>query len=318
MGILQWYLEYDFTERLLYGAAALFTAWFIVALILRKDKAHWIRDWSEAGFTAVWLALGIRMLLLEAYAIPSESMVPALLVRDHLLVSKLSFGWHVPFTKGRVMQFSSPQRGEIVIFVPPHQPKQSFVKRCVGLPGDLVEVRDKHVFINGRDAENDRSYGRLAAPAPGAVPALRVEAQALIKRRQALGSEDLRRATEWKGPIQTVSGSYFLEGNAYQVVAYARLTDTPLAGVVESLPKGFEAPDMQAFRQQTGDWSKGAKLGNRDWFGPYQLGPGQYWMMGDNRDNSSDSRYFGPVPTENLRGRPMLRYWPIDRMGLVD
>jgi signal peptidase I len=57
-------------------------------------------------------------------------------------------------------------------------------------------------------------------------------------------------------------------------------------------------------------------LGNRDWFGPYTLASDEYWMMGDNRDNSSDSRYFGPVKAEALRGTPLLRYWPLDRLGI--
>jgi signal peptidase I len=65
------------------------------------------------------------------------------------------------------------------------------------------------------------------------------------------------------------------------------------------------------------DWSRDQHLGNRDNFGPYTLKPGEYWMMGDNRDNSSDSRYFGPVPLENLRGTPLIRYWPLDRAGFL-
>ncbi len=58
-------------------------------------------------------------------------------------------------------------------------------------------------------------------------------------------------------------------------------------------------------------------MGNHDWFGPYTLKDGEYWMMGDNRDNSADSRYFGPVRWEALRGTPLFRYWPPSRMGLV-
>ncbi len=173
MGLWNELMGYDGTELLLYSLAAVSTLGFALALLFKTPKKHWFRDWGEAGFTAVWLALAIRALLVEAYSIPSESMVPTLLIKDHLVVSKLSFGWHIPKTHGRVFAFSHPKRGQIVIFVPPSQPKLSFVKRCVGLPGDTVEVRDKLVYVNGLNAEHPFSFGRLTDVPPQArCPAL--------------------------------------------------------------------------------------------------------------------------------------------------
>ena len=97
---------------------------------------------------------------------------------------------------------------------------------------------------------------------------------------------------------------------------YARLADTPKPGKLEILPKDYKAPVPAPDSPQV-YWTATMGLGNPDWFGPYTLKDGEYWMMGDNRDNSADSRYFGPVRWEALRGTPLFRYWPPSRMGFV-
>jgi len=316
------FMEYDFTERLLYGLAGLFTVWFATALLLRLrgrlDRKHAFHEWGEAGFSAVWLALIIRALLVEAYSIPSESMVPTLLISDHLLVSKTTFGWPVPFGHGRMLKFRDVRRGEIVIFVPPHLPKLSYVKRCVGLPGDTIEVRGKLVFINGQEAEVPFSFGRLAGVAPSSLPALET------KREEYLDAvrphmQGLDRAapsayqTTWLGPFELPAGTYYLEAAWAFVHPYARLLDSVSAGTYETVAKGEVEPSVPG----QPNWTKDHGYGNRDWFGPYTLASDEYWMMGDNRDNSLDSRYFGPVKAEALRGTPLVRYWPLDRAGFV-
>lgn len=318
MNLLAEFREFDGTEQLLYGLAVVCTIWFILAVVSKAPKKGAFREWGEAGFTAVWLALAIRILLVEAYSIPSESMVPTLLIKDHLVVSKLSFGWHVPGTHGRVLAFSKPQRGQIVIFVPPHQPKLSFVKRCVGLPGDVVEVRGKQVFINGANAEHPFSYGRMdMAALPDAIkPGLQ---QAYEKYRQGLSPNAAEAAsyqTTWLGPLALNDSIYYEEAEARFVRVYGRLLDQPKAGKLELIPQNYKTPPPAPGSGQI-DWTADHGLGNRDWFGPYTLKDGEYWMMGDNRDNSADSRYFGPVRWEALRGTPLFRYWPPSRMGLV-
>ena len=304
MNLWMQFREYDSTEQLLYGLAVLCTIWFLLALISRAPKKGAFREWGEAGFTAVWLALAIRILLVEAYSIPSESMVPTLLISDHLVVSKLSFGWHVPGAKGRILVLSHPKRGQIVIFVPPHQPKLSFVKRCVGLPGDSIEVRDKQVFINGQNAEIPFSFGRLASVAPQAQPALQQGFNDFMRAQKPGAVLDT-----WLGPFALTTGTYNIEIKGARNQVYARLLDQPAAGKLEDLAKGQSYPPAA--------WTDANHLGNPDWFGPYTLQDGEYWMMGDNRDNSADSRYFGPVRWEALRGTPLFRYWPPSRMGLV-
>jgi signal peptidase I len=329
LSLLVWnaFAELDFTERLLNGLALLLSAWFAAALGLRLlgriRKAHWFYDWSWSGFSAVWLALIIRATLVEAYSIPSESMVPTLLISDHLFVSKTTYGWHVPFTQGRKLKYRDVKRGEIVIFIPPHV-KQSYVKRCVGLPGDSVEVRGKRVFINGEPAEVPYSYGRLERVPEGSRAQLLdardrylAERLPVLQALQAQGRQAQAQAesqrTTWIGPLSTADGTYYLEASAVFQRVYGRLTDTPKVGELELWPKEASAPVAPGHQ----DWARERGLGNRDWFGPYTLQAGEYWMMGDNRDNSSDSRFFGPVREEALRGTPLVRYWPIARAGRI-
>jgi signal peptidase I len=315
VAFLQWYMGFDFVERLLYTIAALSTLCFSLALLFRVKKEHWFREYSEAFFTAVWLALFIRGTLVEVYSIPSESMVPTLLVDDHLVVSKFSFGWHIPYMKGRILKFSMPKRGDIVIFVPPDKPQVSYVKRCVGVPGDVVEVRNKEVYINGKLSEFPTSYAFLNQADALAISVIRPEYEHYKLEHDAEYAEDRKlgrelsggdeRTHDWLGPYTTPKGIYYLGMSPFHQVIISRLVDLPAAGVPQLIPKGVK---------QGGIW-KG--LGNRDWFGPLTLQDGEYWMQGDDRDNSADSRFFGPVPEENLRGRPLLRYWPMNRIGFV-
>jgi signal peptidase I len=233
----------------------LFLAFSLVATLiargLKLSKTHWFRDYSESFLWAISVAMIIRVLAVDNFSIPSESMVDTLRVDDRLFVNKAVYGYHVPFTQGRMLAWRKPHRGEIVIFIPPIRTLQPFVKRCIALPGDVVEVRAKQVFINGQPGDWPAAHG-LYPTFPKGVP----------------------------------QPEMYAPGNPlYQADRFA----SPL-------------PPSPAW--------------NRDWYGPVTLAAGCYWMMGDNRDNSFDSRFFGPVREEALRGTPLLRYWPLDRFGL--
>jgi signal peptidase I len=108
-----------------------------------------VREYAEAFGVALIIALVVRTLLLQAFKIPSGSMENTLLVGDHIFVNKFVYGYHVPYTKGRILAFTAPKLGDIVVFVFPEDPSKDFIKRVIGTPGDVVEVRQKTVYING-------------------------------------------------------------------------------------------------------------------------------------------------------------------------
>jgi len=123
----------------------------------RKGK---VREYAEAFGVALLIALVVRTLLLQAFKIPSSSMENTLLVGDHIFVNKFVYGYHVPYTKGRILRFSTPKRGDIIVFVFPEDPKKDFIKRVIAVPGDTVEIRQKAVLVNGKPL--DEPYVRFA------------------------------------------------------------------------------------------------------------------------------------------------------------
>jgi signal peptidase I len=195
---------------------------------------------------AVLIFLFLRTFLIEAYRIPSGSMIPALLVGDWLFVNKLVYGPHIPFTEINLPGYSDPERYEIAVFVSPVQidqpddPTPTLVKRIVGLPGDTLHMRAGRLFVNG--VEQTQGYGDQSRPGdPNEVSFL----------------------FDWQRQI-ALPGSRF-----------------------------GPAPEQPT----------------HDHWGPLLIPEAYYFMMGDNRYESKDSRYWGIVPRDNLRGRPMFVYY---------
>jgi signal peptidase I len=210
-------------------------------------RVAWENFKSLAG--AVVIYLFIKTFLMEAFRIPSGSMIPTLLVGDWLFVNKVAYGPHIPFTRSRLPGYRDPDRNDVVVFVSPFQadelaegrdPTPTLVKRLIGKPGDTLHMREGIVHVNG------------------------------VPFRQSFA------ARNWKGDPN------------------------------ESNP---------AFEWQHQFEIKGTRFGappatpTHDNWGPLVVPPDRYFMMGDNRYCSKDGRYWGLVPRENLRGRPMFVYY---------
>ena len=112
----------------------------------RTKKKSAFRENIEAILVAIVLALFIRTFVIQAFKIPSGSMKETLLIGDHILVNKFIYGIKIPFTHITIVPVKTPKRGDIVVFEFPEEPEKDFIKRVVGIAGDVVEVRDKKVF----------------------------------------------------------------------------------------------------------------------------------------------------------------------------
>jgi signal peptidase I len=217
---------------------------------VRKSK---FREYTEAIIIAVFLALLIRAFVVQAFKIPSGSMIPTLLVGDHILVNKFIYGMKVPFTDSRFLIFNPPKRGDVIVFsFPQNKEKEEctstlknvstrmgnawssgnpfylfkddcrdFIKRVVGVGGDKIEIKDKVVYVN--DEPLDESY--------------------------------------------IIHSDLSMDG----------------------------AP--------------------RDNFGPFTVPRRSFFVMGDNRDQSYDSRFWGVVDMEEIKGKAFIKYWSWDRQG---
>ena len=187
------------------------------------------REYIEAIIFALILALIIKTFFVQAFKIPSGSMIPTLLKGDQILVTKFVYGTRVPLSDVKLLKVREPIRGDIVVFEYPEDRGIHYIKRLIGLPGDTVEIRDKVVYVNGDEF----------------------------------------------------------------VVTSAQFEDP---GVLPS------------------------SISVRDNFGPIVIPPHSYFMMGDNRDNSKDSRFWGVVDEVELVGNSLMIYWSwdISSGGIVD
>jgi signal peptidase I len=177
-----------------------------------------VQEYIEAIIIAILIALVIRTFVIQAFKIPSRSMVPTLLVGDQILVNKFIYGVKIPYLRKTIIPVTNPQKGDIVVFIYPNDRSKDFIKRVIGIAGNKIEIKNKRIFIN--DKEYSDSYG--------------VYSDNLI----------------YPGIIQP-----------------------------------------------------------RDNFGPVTVPQGSLFVMGDNRDESSDSRYWGFVDIKDVEGKAFIIYW---------
>ena len=177
-----------------------------------------VQEYIEVIIIAILIAVVIRAFVVQAYKIPSQSMVPTLLVGDHLLVCKFLYGVKIPVLRRTIIPVGQPKRGDIVVFQYPMDRSKDYIKRVIGMEGDKIEIKNKHLFINDRLYPDDHA--------------------------------------------------------------------------VHSDPNFYPAVVQP-----------------RDNYGPVVVPEGALFVMGDNRDASYDSRYWGFVEQKDLEGKALVIYW---------
>ena len=186
-----------------------------------RKKSVW-RENIEAILVAIVIALFIRTFMVQAFKIPSGSMKQTLQIGDHILVNKFIYGVKIPYLRKNIIPIKNPKRGDIVVFKYPVDPNKDFIKRVIGIPGDVIEIRDKQLYVNGE-------------------------------------------------PVSHAYGVY---------------TDPR---ILPAHPKP------------------------RDNFGPVTVPQSALFVMGDNRDESYDSRFWGFVDYKALNGKAFIIYWSWDK-----
>jgi signal peptidase I len=154
-----------------------------------KNKSK-TREYAESLLIAALIALFVRSFVVQAFKIPSSSMEPTLLVGDHLLVNRLSYVVKVPFTDIVLLDLGSPSRGDVVVFRYPMDTSKDFIKRVIGVSGDVVEICDKAVYVNGRRVQDTHAFFADDTILPAA-----------LSQRDNFG------------PITVPKGSYFVMGD---------------------------------------------------------------------------------------------------------
>ncbi len=274
----------------------------------RKSTA---REYTESIGIAVMIALVLRACVVEAFKIPSGSMIPTLEIGDHIFVNKFLYGLRIPFTKIRFFEWREPQRGEVIVFINPCQPDKDFIKRIVAVEGDTVEVRCDVLYINGTavpvrqtggdecvywDMDQRGNWGQAScssyAETLGGVEYTTIHSP----ERPA---KDAERNDRLKGRYTTLAGDH----------------DFPGERAVECSDTGEPDPRPPEQRQRSRGRVEPSSPESERYDGPcapqrrYVVPEGHVFAMGDNRDNSSDSRVWGPVPLENIRGKALFIWW---------
>jgi signal peptidase I len=253
-------LDLDFAALLV--ALSLFTGvvwaidhWFFAKSRLARNpdaREPVLVEYCRSFFPVIFAVLIIRSFIAEPFRIPSGSMMPTLLDGDFILVNKFTYGIRVPVVNQKVLALGEPVRGDVIVFRYPVDPATDYIKRVVGVPGDVIEYRGKQLSVNG-------------------VPVAR-----------------------------EVLGRYVGEGASAYMTGADRL--------VERLPEAsheiLELPARAGQRVPEGRWTVPA---------------GHFFVLGDNRDNSQDSRVWGFVPEENLVGKAFLIWMNWDfKAGGID
>ncbi|HVO29256.1 MAG TPA: signal peptidase I, partial [bacterium] len=197
---------------------------------------------------AVGIAVFLRSFVIEAYKIPSGSMLPTLEVGDHIFVNKFLYGFQIPLTTTKFLQWRHPHRGEVIVFKYPNNIEQDYIKRVIGEPGDVINVEGETLYVNGKAEPSD----------------------------------------------------YVADVDVYDQGCYpqrARL-------YTEHLDTGVDHARLEL-------------LGRSSMFGsgPWTVPEGNLFVMGDNRDNSADSRTGFTVPYSYVKGRAMFVWLSWDSCG---
>jgi len=237
-----------------------------------------VREYAESIVVAVAVALLLRAFVVEAFKIPSGSMLPTLQIQDHIFVYKLVYGPAIPFSESRLYSRLPPKRGDVMVFEYPGDRTQDFIKRAIAIPGDRLLVKGGHPFIND-----------WMVPYCYVGPLSYQEGNDTLSKRGQLFIEYLGDYS-----YLTLFEQDRLRDDAnFSALAPGMLFQEGVPSPIDPAPHDVDENERMDFQ------------------GPYQVQPNEVWVLGDNRNNSSDSRAWnhgrgGGVPFPYIKGRAMF------------
>ncbi|HYM19406.1 MAG TPA: signal peptidase I [Candidatus Kapabacteria bacterium] len=256
---------------------------------VKKKESFW-RSLIYAGL----IALVIRSFVVQAFRIPTGSMKNTLLVGDYLFVNELAYGFHTPkyfpFTNFEIPHFGfdyrKVHRGDVVVFefpgdrdlVIPKEKNINYIKRCIGEPGDTIEVRNKQVFVNGKEFTNTPGMRYNFPPLPLGHPE-----EGIFPRGNTNWNHDNY------GPVRVPKKGDVIALDSKNIDAWSVI---------------IEREGHKVYCANDGSITIDGTPATH-----YTIQRDYLWMMGDNRDDSADSRYWGFAPVDNVVGNALFIYW---------
>lgn len=258
-----------------------------VAVVKATHKLEWIRTGASI-FPVLLLMFIVRSFIYEPFQIPSGSMMPALLVGDFILVEKFAYGIKDPVTQTTLIETGHPKRGDVVVFKYPIDSRLDYIKRVVGLPGDRVSYDPTNKRVTVQPDYSSEQECLTALP----ITYSDLSLSDFVQTFNLTGSHE-------------VNSSFLQVQSDKQVDGSIRLAqhEESLGGVLHNI---LTVPGQQ---DQLGIYFQQPGQLLAEWIVP----KGEYFMMGDNRDNSADSRYWGFVPEKNLVGKATTIWMSFDK-----
>jgi signal peptidase I len=223
----------------------------------------WWLDWTAGLFPVILIVFLLRSFLFEPFKIPSGSMVPTLLVGDLILVSKFHYGIRLPVINKKIIDNNPVERGDVMVFRYPVDPRQDYIKRVVAIPGDEVRYENQRLFINGQE-------------------------------------------------VATVALGEFYDEDSLR---YAPQFSEKLGNVEHRILVDRQRPSFFGTGQRSFPMAENCRYSAEGM--TCTVPAGHYFMMGDNRDNSQDSRFWGFVPDENIVGKAFFVWMNFGNLGRI-
>ncbi len=285
---------------------------------LVQGRRSTTREYAESIGIAILIAMFLRLFVVEAFKIPSGSMIPTMEIGDHIFVNKFIYGFRVPLTNTKFFEFRGPKRGEVIVFVNPCEPDKDFIKRVVALENDTVEVRCNVLYVNGQAVDTELSENECSFWDKDELDRWSRESCSLYTERvgdveydtlhqpaRPHRDREIQRAAE-RPDIGKRNGYARFEGR--QDFPGHRPPECFMVSP-EADPRTPEereaARGIIELSKPEGDEMRGPCAPQRR----YVVPEAHVFVMGDNRYNSSDSRVWGPVPLDNIKGKAMFIWW---------